>query len=57
MSGIMQSFALTKAQWANLLPVMADNLLVDRRTGEDRYYFMGTADEYECAMLRCKYLD
>jgi hypothetical protein len=47
------SYALSKDQYNNLLPVMRGNLL--ERDG--RHFFIGTLGQFNDAMRRCAYLD
>lgn len=50
-------YSLTKAQWANLLPVMRKHLSAHRHSDRpDTYTFHGTPAEYADAMRRCAYL-
>jgi len=52
------SYSLTKEQYNYLLPVFGICAAIRTQllTRRDKYYFIGTYDEYLDALNRCKYL-
>ena len=51
------SFQITKKQYDYLLPVLRKQLLhrIDRK--HDKYFFIGSDDEYLDLLNRCKYIN
>ncbi len=50
------SYQITKKQYDYLLPVMRDKLLFRTDRKIDKFYFIGTYEEYKYLLDRCKYL-